>query len=221
MLLFSNAKAKLYVGSQEEGSVETENRLWEQLRLGTHQLNLVKPEDRLYGYEETFTNKSGFGTEAGAGDFPGKARGLPWVYAPISLPPEGRFLLVRYEETFLLRFGIEAGANACLERPEACVFEVIIQFLGGGGRYTARAHAQPPPPPSEAARPALMSRAAHAVESKAVVRIEVAVSPRHYSVFLSCPLHPALFHPPGAGPTPGERSAQVSQAARVVCSVLV
>jgi hypothetical protein len=32
--------------------------------------------------------------------------------------------------------------------------------------------------PSEAARPALMSRAAHAVESKAVVRIEVAVSPR-------------------------------------------
>jgi hypothetical protein len=46
MLLFSNAKAKLYVGSQEEGSVETENRLWEQLRLGTHQLNLVKPEDR-------------------------------------------------------------------------------------------------------------------------------------------------------------------------------
>jgi hypothetical protein len=119
-------------------------------------------------------------------------------------------LLVRYEETSLLRFGIEAGANACLERPEACVFEVSIQFLGGGGRYTARAHAQPPPPPSEAARPALMSRAAHAVESKAVVRIEVAVSPRHYSVFLSCPLHPALFHPPGAGSTPGERSAQVS-----------
>jgi hypothetical protein len=32
--------------------------------------------------------------------------------------------------------------------------------------------------PSEATRPALMSRAAHAVESKAVVRIEVAVSPR-------------------------------------------
>jgi hypothetical protein len=32
--------------------------------------------------------------------------------------------------------------------------------------------------PSEAARPALMSRAAHAVESKAVIRIEVAVSPR-------------------------------------------
>jgi hypothetical protein len=33
-----------------------------------------------------------------------------------------------------------------------------------------------------AARPALMSRAAHAVESKAVVRIEVAASPR------PCPL---------------------------------
>jgi hypothetical protein len=32
--------------------------------------------------------------------------------------------------------------------------------------------------PDWAARPALMSRAAHAVESKAVVRIEVAVSPR-------------------------------------------
>jgi hypothetical protein len=32
--------------------------------------------------------------------------------------------------------------------------------------------------PDEAARPALMSRAAHAAESKAVVRIEVAVSPR-------------------------------------------
>jgi hypothetical protein len=34
------------------------------------------------------------------------------------------------------------------------------------------------PPPKRAARPALMRRAAHAVESKAVVRIEVAVSPR-------------------------------------------
>jgi hypothetical protein len=54
-------------------------------------------------------------------------------------------------------------------------------FFGGGGLYThskgartaaGRLH------PSEAARPALMSRAAHAVESKAVVRIEVAVSPR-------------------------------------------
>jgi hypothetical protein len=32
--------------------------------------------------------------------------------------------------------------------------------------------------PGWAVRPALMSRAAHAVESKAVVRIEVAVSPR-------------------------------------------
>jgi hypothetical protein len=32
--------------------------------------------------------------------------------------------------------------------------------------------------PDWAARPALMSRAAHAVESKAVVRIEVAVRPR-------------------------------------------
>jgi hypothetical protein len=50
---------------------------------------------------------------------------------------------------------------------------------GGLCLCTARARAQqPPPPPPEAARPALMSRAAHAVESKAVVRIEVAVSPR-------------------------------------------
>ena len=35
--------------------------------------------------------------------------------------------------------------------------------------------------PDWAARPALMSRAANAVESKAVVRIEVAVSPRPLS----------------------------------------
>jgi hypothetical protein len=41
------------------------------------------------------------------------------------------------------------------------------------GRAHSRRHR-----PDWAARPALMSRAAHAVESKAVVRIEVAVSPR-------------------------------------------
>jgi hypothetical protein len=47
------------------------------------------------------------------------------------------------------------------------------------GAYTqqGRAHSRRLHPPG-AARPALMSRAAHAVESKAVVRIEVAVSPR-------------------------------------------
>jgi hypothetical protein len=43
-----------------------------------------------------------------------------------------------------------------------------------GRAHSRRLH----PGPDEAARPALMSRAAHAVESKAVVRIEVAVSPR-------------------------------------------
>jgi hypothetical protein len=43
--------------------------------------------------------------------------------------------------------------------------------------------------PVGAARPALMRRAAHAVESKAVVRIEVAVSPRPC---LGCAVEPAL-----------------------------
>jgi hypothetical protein len=43
--------------------------------------------------------------------------------------------------------------------------------------------------PDWAARPALMSRAAHAVESKAVVRIEVAVSPRPC---LGCAVEPVL-----------------------------
>jgi hypothetical protein len=55
------------------------------------------------------------------------------------------------------------------------------RFLGGGVEeaYTqqGRAHSRRLHPP-EAARPALMSRAAHVVESKAMVRIEVAVSPR-------------------------------------------
>jgi hypothetical protein len=62
----------------------------------------------------------------------------------------------------------------------------VVVVVGGGGLCAARARAQPPPPhPGGAARPALMSRAAplmsraaHAVESKASVRIEVAVSRR-------------------------------------------
>jgi hypothetical protein len=46
------------------------------------------------------------------------------------------------------------------------------------GAYTQQGRAQSRClHPDEAARPALMGRAAHAVESKAVVRIEVAVSP--------------------------------------------
>jgi hypothetical protein len=51
--------------------------------------------------------------------------------------------------------------------------------LGVEGAYTqqGRAHIRRLRP-DWAARPALMSLAAHAVESKAVVRIEVAVSPR-------------------------------------------
>jgi hypothetical protein len=56
--------------------------------------------------------------------------------------------------------------------------ETFFSFLVEGA-YTqqGRAHIRRPHP-GWAARPALMSRAAHAVESKAVVRIEVAVSPR-------------------------------------------
>jgi hypothetical protein len=47
------------------------------------------------------------------------------------------------------------------------------------GAYTQQGRAHIRRPRSDwAARPALMGRAAHAVESKAVVRIEVAVSPR-------------------------------------------
>ena len=47
----------------------------------------------------------------------------------------------------------------------------FLLFFGGGGLYTARARAHPPPPPR-------WGRAAHSVEPKAVVRIEVAVRPR-------------------------------------------
>jgi hypothetical protein len=52
--------------------------------------------------------------------------------------------------------------------------------------------------PDWAARPALLSRAAHAVESKAVVRIEVAVSPRPClgcAVELVCTI---IFNSPGS-----------------------
>jgi hypothetical protein len=54
-----------------------------------------------------------------------------------------------------------------------------ILFCLCGEAYTQQGRAQSRRlHPDWAARPALMSRAAHAVESKAVVRIEVAVSPR-------------------------------------------
>jgi hypothetical protein len=63
------------------------------------------------------------------------------------------------------------------------------------------------PTPGDAARPALMSWAAHAVESKVVVRIEVAVSPRPC---LGCAVELALrvapLRPPRR-PTPAVRSA--------------
>jgi hypothetical protein len=49
-----------------------------------------------------------------------------------------------------------------------CAF--IAAYTQQGRAHSRRLH------PAEAARPALMSRAAHAVESKAVVRIEVAVT---------------------------------------------
>jgi hypothetical protein len=56
-------------------------------------------------------------------------------------------------------------------------------FLGvGGGLYTARASAQPPLPPRWGRAPGsgLMGRAAHSVEAKAVLRIEVADRPRQH-----------------------------------------
>jgi hypothetical protein len=58
-------------------------------------------------------------------------------------------------------------------------FGVRLLFLLGRAYYTQQgcAHIRRPHP-NQAARPALMRRAAHAVESKAVVRIEVAVTPR-------------------------------------------
>jgi hypothetical protein len=48
-----------------------------------------------------------------------------------------------------------------------------------GARTSAASTPIGPRARARARGPALMSRAAHAVESKAVVRIEVAVSPRH------------------------------------------
>jgi hypothetical protein len=53
-----------------------------------------------------------------------------------------------------------------------CLFFVGEAYTHQGREHSRRIH------PDWAARPALMRRAAHAVESKAVVRIEVAVSPR-------------------------------------------
>jgi hypothetical protein len=64
------------------------------------------------------------------------------------------------------------ASNPALNNVRISIYGKYYLF-GGGGPHTARARAKPPPP-----RPALMSRAAHAVESKAAVRIEVAVSPR-------------------------------------------
>jgi hypothetical protein len=51
-------------------------------------------------------------------------------------------------------------------------FFLVEAYTQQGRAHIRRLH------PDWAARQALMSRAAHAVESKAVVRIEVAVSPR-------------------------------------------
>jgi hypothetical protein len=64
----------------------------------------------------------------------------------------------------------------------SCPSTVAVEVKGnrgGGEAYTqqGRAHSRRLHP-DWAARRALMSRAAHAVESKAVVRTEVAVSPR-------------------------------------------
>jgi hypothetical protein len=68
-----------------------------------------------------------------------------------------------------------------------------------GGAHSRRLH------PSEAARPALMSRAAHAVESKAVVHIEVAVQPTPLPG-LRCGARLARRASPPRRPTPVVRS---------------
>jgi hypothetical protein len=59
------------------------------------------------------------------------------------------------------------------------VYRVLGVFFLGKRRtpQQGRAHSRHPRPDG-AARPALMSREVHAARSKAVVRIEVAVSPR-------------------------------------------
>jgi hypothetical protein len=59
-----------------------------------------------------------------------------------------------------------------LSSPPGDCFLVEGAYTQQGRAHSRRLH------PDRAARPALMSRAAHAVESKAAVRIEVAVSPR-------------------------------------------
>jgi hypothetical protein len=59
---------------------------------------------------------------------------------------------------------------------EADVFGIFL--VEGGYIHSKSARtAAAPPRPAETARPALMGRAAHSVEAKAVVRIEVAVRP--------------------------------------------
>jgi hypothetical protein len=59
----------------------------------------------------------------------------------------------------------------------ACGDSFCFGVVEGAYTQQGRAHSRRLHP-DEAARPSLMRRAAHAVESKAVVRIEVAVSPR-------------------------------------------
>jgi hypothetical protein len=76
--------------------------------------------------------------------------------------------------------GTEGGASAHRVGSSSPAPGNACDIRGVEGAYTqqGRAHIRHLPP-SGAARPALMSRAAHAaLESKAVVRIEVAVSPR-------------------------------------------
>jgi hypothetical protein len=60
----------------------------------------------------------------------------------------------------------------------------LVAYTQQGRAHIRRLH------PDWGARPALMSRAAHAAESKAVVRIEVAVSPRPC---LGCAVELAFF----------------------------
>jgi hypothetical protein len=79
------------------------------------------------------------------------------------------------------------GRTATQQLPSCC--RVIFFCLGVGGLKQGRLR------PDWAARPALMRRAAHAVESKAAVRIEVAVSPRPC---LGCAVELAVFLPAAA-----------------------
>jgi hypothetical protein len=77
------------------------------------------------------------------------------------------------ESKAVVRIEVAVSPRPCLGCAVELVLRVALIVWGGkqGRAYSRRLH------PDEAAPPALMRRAAHAVESNAVVRIEVPVSP--------------------------------------------